>query len=394
VPKKLSADLEKILHYLFVHMFKVPMPSKKIPVTIVLNDDSGEEVAREKIDAPGSHTFKDLLPGKTYSATLIPPPGWRVTPPNPKKYLLSEQQTTLTLEVFVYDPLFKDLGQIEHGTSEHIIPDSVLVSVLVVSASFLLLGEIAVFFRVVPSPPPIIAVSPQATQTRTIDRPTNSTNRSPDSRSQQRRQLPPDLEARLRECLQTTIDNRLDLPISIPPNLNDLVPFLIGEEPVELTAPGLQLIQELRAAIEDCDPTLIETIVAATQEQNLEPTLFSQSAQAQFADEPTTNCCTCFAAPSSLQITSCLETSSTNSSVTNIDRQEEIQKVFIAGENVNVRLEPHLNSPIIAQVSHALVQVNLDAIAIYPDWQAVVLPDGTKGYVATQYVDFSVQNQP
>lgn len=69
-------------------------------------------------------------------------------------------------------------------------------------------------------------------------------------------------------------------------------------------------------------------------------------------------------------------------------------EVFIVGEDVNVRLEPDLNSPVLAQISNSSVQVDAQAIGTPPGWQAIVLPDGTRGYVSAQFVRFPGQNVP
>jgi len=295
------------------------MPDSVISVKVSLKNETGKEIANATISVPNSHTFFDLSAGK-YTVTYISPEGYRFTEPNPSHHTLNDKGSIkVTIE----------LKDISPPLPIAIIPLAVLSMVSLANLSL-----VERFFS--PNKSPVLEQEQIATQSSPRD------NRFADK-------LTPEVESRLRRCLKENLKNLLNIP-----SLSSLIELLNNEEENSKTEFQQQAIllykrvKELRATIEDCDPTLIQEIIAAEDNQN---------------------------------------------------RQRQPQStVMVMAKMVNVRAGQGLDYEVIAQIAYGtVVQVNVITFAKLSEqqqlaikkgegWYPIIIPDGRKGYIYSLYI--------
>jgi hypothetical protein len=61
-----------------------------------------------------------------------------------------------------------------------------------------------------------------------------------------------------------------------------------------------------------------------------------------------------------------------------------VNQLFIVGENVNVRAEARIDSPVIGTLSNEIVLLNRDINSV-EDWTRIIMPTGQQGYVDDRY---------
>lgn len=193
--------------------------------------------------------------------------------------------------------------------------------------------------------------SPPAQRQRPSESPEDFNNRY-------RNRLSPETEKRLRDCLKENIKSLVGVP-----GLSDLVESLTGEDEYSITETQRQVrllykqVQQLRKTITDCDPSLIQELLATDQADE----------QERFEDQ--------------LQNQSYCGTT-----------------VIVVGAMVNVRASPSLGSEMIGQVLYgACLQIDVEIFALFSaqersaaatgtGWYPIILPDGRRGYIHSQYV--------
>lgn len=190
--------------------------------------------------------------------------------------------------------------------------------------------------------------SPSSSSSRPQQSQSGNPNTSPRSpRTSYNNAFSPEVERRLRQCIQTNI-----VTLSRVPTLSGLLESLSWER-----EPGGEFerqviflysrVQELRGVIENCDLTLAQEILEAEER------------------------------------------------VSNTSSEET---VLVVGELVNVRVGPRPNDAVLAQVPYCtLLRIDLERTdALLPaqrlainqgvGWQPVVLADGRRGYVYSLYI--------
>lgn len=296
------------------------MSDSIIPVKASLKNDAGKEIANAIINVPNNYTFTDLPAGK-YTVTYIAPEGYTFTTPNPSHYTLTSDKNTLKVTV--------GLNDISPSLPTAIIPLAVLSLVLLAN-----LPLVESFFS--PKEPPSLKQEQVA-------------NKSSPRDNRFRNKLSPEVESRLRWCLKKNLKNLLNIP-----SLSSLIELLNNEEEntkTEFQEQAILLykrVKELRATIEDCDPTLIQEIIAAEDNQN--------------------------------------------------GQRQPQSTVIVMAKMVNVRAGQSLDYEVIGQIQYGtIVQVDtftftklsqqqLLAIERNEGWYPVILSDGRKGYIYSLYI--------
>ena len=296
------------------------MPDSVIPFKVSLKNDAGKEIDNTTINAPNSHIFTDLSAGK-YTVTCISPEGYTLTTPNPSHYTLTDEEDALEVTI--------ELNDISPPLPVAIIPLAVLSMVLLANLSL-----VESFF----SPKELPSLKREQVTSKTSPR----DNRFGDK-------LTPEVESRLRWCLKKNLSNLLNIP-----SLSSLIELLNNEEEntkTEFQEQAILLykrVKELRATIEDCDPTLIQEIIAAEDNQN--------------------------------------------------SQREPQSTVMVMAKMVNVRAGQSLDYEVIGQIQYGtIVQVDtftftklsqqqLLAIERKEGWYPVIIPDGRKGYIYSLYI--------
>jgi len=161
------------------------MPDKAIPVKVTLQNEGGKEVASTTINALGKHRFDNLPPTK-YTITRTPPSGVKVRP-RTCQHNLTGEKNSLEIEI-----TSKDLGTTN-------IPLG-LITLAAVSMTLLqnvtLVEDFSSFF------------SPEKTvQNRRIQ--SSSKSRTINPNDQYGLVLSPQVEGRLRKCLQENLKKLL-----------------------------------------------------------------------------------------------------------------------------------------------------------------------------------------
>lgn len=207
------------------------------------------------------------------------------------RHILTDKQNALRIKVgldciIVPDPAIEGLSIPPPPLPPPPPSDSPTLSVVLASAavaalSFVLLADVSGFIGIVRSPAPV-RPTPQV-QFQISDRPTNITNRSTNRVPRSNRRLPRDLEERLQKCLEEVFKSQSELlqraeEVGLSTDPATLVPLLIGVEQEEPTDPAVILIRDLKAAIEGCDPSLLEAILEAEQ-QNVDSSLSVEAFQ-------------------------------------------------------------------------------------------------------------------
>ena len=296
------------------------MPDSIILVKASLKNETGKEIANATINVPNSHTFTDLPAGK-YTVTYIASEGYTFTTPNPSHYTLTGDKNTLKVTVGLND----------------ISPSLPIAIISLAALSMVLLANLSLvesFF----SP----KESPSLKQEQVANKSSPRDNRFGDK-------LTPEVESRLRWCLKKNLKNLLNIP-----SLSSLIELLNNEEEntkTEFQEQAILLykrVKELRATIEDCDPTLIQEIIAAEDNQN--------------------------------------------------SQREPQSTVMVMAKMVNVRAGQSLDYEVIGQIQYGtIVQVDtftftklsqqqLLAIERNEGWYPVIIPDGKKGYIYSLYI--------
>lgn len=313
-----------------------------IPVNIRVQNEAGVEVDQVTIEVPdipgafGQHEFKGLKTG-TYTCTATLPKEYRFLSENPWKQEVLPGMDGL--EVTVY----RVGGGSTFSSTEPTPPSPPWIPITGVAAALAtaLTGSIPA--------PSITGLFSQVSQ------PARSTVVSGSNRTTSRNQaddeLPQDLKERFKSCLEEGFKNVAAVPGAIESESEESIPD--EELPDQLIA-SYTAIGDVRATIEDCDPTLLLEIAAVDSESSA------------FAPSTTSN----FSQPI----------------------------VTIIGEDVNVRAEPSLNGAVIGQVSGGEIQVDLVTLNLLSPvdrrlieagegWIPVVLADGRKGFIYSAYVD-------
>ena len=311
------------------------MPNGAIPVKVTLKSEAGQEITSAIVNAPGSHKFYDLPVGK-YTVIFTPPDGFKFLSPNPSYHTLLSEKNTLEVTIGL-----KDISA--NGTSSPLGDSSKppLGLITLAAVSIALLGNLSLvedFFS-------------SFSATKRLQSGQMPSSQESSSRSTNNRyvdELPPEVEAQLKQCLKESL-KRL-LPIS---SLSDLVEALNDEEnsKTEFQSQVILLykrVKELRSTIEDCDPTLIQEIIAAENRV---------ANQGQFRN-----------------------------------------RVMITEELVNVRTGPSIESEVIEQLPYGTtVQAYFQAFTYLSDqqrsaivrgvgWYPVILSDERHGYIYSLYI--------
>lgn len=322
------------------------MPTPTVPVDVKVQDESGVEVGRATIHIPdepggvGRQKFPNLRPG-TYTCTASPPKEYEVQPENPWKQQVTPGMDGLDIELRKFGSGFT----IPSAKPEPQSPPWLRLAGVAGAAAAVLTGSIPA--------PSLTSLFSQASQ------PAQSTFVSGSNRTTFRNQaddeLPRDLKERFKACLEEgfkTVSGVSGLTES------DSEESVSDEEFSDQLIASYSAISDVRATIEDCDPTLLLEIAAVDLEDS--------------ALSPST-----------------VSTSNFNQPV-----------VTIIGEDVNVRAEPSLDGAVIGQVSGGEVQIDLAAlnrlspeelglIEVGEGWLPVVLADGGTGFIYSAYVDAS-----
>lgn len=201
-----------------------------------------------------------------------------------------------------------------NGKRDPSIPEPVLLGAVLVVAAVIWSPDVAVFLGSVASSPPLQPIpvqpsQPASTRYQPSNRSTGTTNRGAE-------RLSPELEERLRKCLEEAVKSQskllekaqfLDLtiePFNVAIDPIKVARYLIDEarqnsgtlskEQQDSGDPALTLVRDLKKLIEDCDPGLIQKIIEA--EDNADSTVVNdfQSVEPQQVREPViVECCTC-----------------------------------------------------------------------------------------------------
>lgn len=315
------------------------MPDGTIPVQISLRNSAGEEIDRANFQAPGSHTFCDLLPD-TYAAHYALPQSFVISP-NPSYHTLTAPQNDLEIAIRL-----QDLSSSRASSPQQSTSPSPLKLIISVAVGMTLLSDLSLVKGLFSSLSPNQSIRPQQSQSSSKS-PTRETRKQSQTQTNQAA-LSSKVEARLRWCLQANLENLLEIP-----SLSSLIQSLEREDENSSAQFQTQTIllykrvQQLRQTIEDCDPTLIQELMAAEDSR----------------------------------------------------MQQELPQVSIRieAEFVNVRVGPSLGSQVIEQVSLGTV-IPLDlktfaelsrqqrlAIEQRDGWYPVILPNRRRGYVYSRY---------
>ncbi|PSB15104.1 hypothetical protein C7B65_25225 [Phormidesmis priestleyi ULC007] len=311
------------------------MPSGAIPVKVTLKNEAGKEITSAIINAPGSHKFYNLPAGK-YTVTFTAPDGFKFLSPNPSSHSLTGDKNTLEVTIGLKDVIAT--GTPSQG-AESSKPPIGLIALAAISMS--LLGNLSLVEDFFSSFSPTKRLQPDRVQSSPDPRPRSTDNRYVD-------ELPPEVEAKLRQCLKENLKRLLGIP-----SLSDLVESLTKEEnsKTEFQSQVILLykrVKELRSTIEDCDPTLIQEIVAAENRRT--------------------------------------------------NQRQSQNRVMIVGELVNVRVSPSLEAEVIEQLPYGTtVQTDIQiftylsdqqrlAIARSEGWHPIILSDRKRGYIYSLYI--------
>jgi Bacterial SH3 domain len=306
-----------------------------IRVKLSLKNEAGKEIDSVTVNVPpGRYRFRDLPPGK-YTIMCTSDVAVRFIE-NPIKRTLDTK-----------DDISGQLVATEDGLETRIKePSYPVIEIITLTAiSMTLLGNLGLVedFAAVFS-------SPETAQPLQRQSLSESRSKNPDDR------LSLEVEARLEQCLKENIKNLLGVP-----SLSGLVESLNNERNNEENPnnkfqaqirASYKTVQQLRQTIEDCDPTLIQELIATEDS-------IDEQRQGQFQ---------CEAA------------------------------IRVMGDIVNVRISPNINSEVIGQILYGTcVQVDTEAFAYFSEkqrlivaagegWYPIVLPDGRRGYVNSRYM--------
>jgi hypothetical protein len=259
-----------------------------------------------------------------------------LTDPKPVNFNCSGEKNTIKVTIGLEDVCSSKASKTEEESTNTPIG---LIILGIISA--VLLANISMVEDFFSSFPP-----PKKPADIKIDQPPNKPNPIGKSKSYE---LPPEVESNLRQCLKKNLKRLLNIP-----SLSDLIESLNDDkenpksEFQEQTILLYKRVKELQATIEDCDPTLIQELITADNQQT------SQS-QSQ-------------------------------------------STVMIEGETVNVRAGQGLNYEVIARLAYGTV-VEVDVITFSKlseqqqlaikkgeGWYPIIIPDGRKGYIYSLYI--------
>lgn len=311
------------------------MPDRIIPVKVSLKNAAGKEISNAIINIPNSHEFHNIPYGK-YIASCTAPENIRLTPAN-LYYDCTKQINTIIVTITLENIAPSGTSPTKEETTNTPVGLIILAALSAVLLANLSLVED--FFSSLFPPPK----KPANTK---IEQPPSKPTPRGESRSYE---LPPEVKSNLRQCLQKNLKRLLNIP-----SLSDLIESLNDDkensksEFQEQTILLYKRVKELRATIEDCDPTLIQELITADNQQT------SQS-QSQ-------------------------------------------STVMIEGDTVNVRAGQGLNYEVIARLANGtVVQVDvitfsklseqqLLAIKRGEGWYPIIMSDGRKGYIYSLYI--------
>lgn len=309
------------------------MPDRIIPVKVSLKNAAGKEISNAIINVPDSHEFHNIPYGK-YIASCTALDNSRLTPPNLYYDCTKEMNTikvTITLENIAPSRT--------SPTKEELTNPSIGLIILAALSAVLLanLSMVEDFF------------SSTKGSTKAEMRQSSSKQPVKEKGKSYINELPPEVESKLRQCFKKNLKRLLNIP-----SLSDLIESLNDDkensksEFQEQTILLYKRVKELRATIEDCDPTLIQEIIIADNQENTQ----SQSQST----------------------------------------------VMLEAKTVNVRAGQGLDYEVIAKISYGtVVQVDIITFAKLSEqqllainrgegWYPIILPDGRKGYIYSLYV--------
>lgn len=317
------------------------MPSGTIPVKVTLRNEAGKEVSSVTINVPGSHKFDDLPAGK-YTVTWTPPDGFTLLSPNPSYHTFPSEKNALEVTIELKDISATGTPSSDKESSKGNDPSKPPIGLITLAAiSMTLLGNLSLVEDFSSSFSATERLQPERVQSSPKSRARSTDNRYAN-------ELSPEVEAKLRQCLKENLKRLLGIP-----SLSDLVESLTDKENSK-TEFQLQVtllykrVKELRSTIEDCDPTLIQAIIAAEDRRT--------------------------------------------------DQGQTQSKVIIVGELVNVRANPSLEAEVIEQLPYGTtVQTDIQtfnslsdqqrsAIARGEGWYPIILSDARRGYIYSFYI--------
>lgn len=316
------------------------------PVNIRVQNEAGAEVGQVTIEVPdvpgaiGQHKFEGLKSG-TYTCTVTLPKGCRFLSENPWKQEVVPGMDGLEVTVYRVGG-GSTLSSVEPEPQS---PPWIPITGVAAALAAALTGSI---------PAPSITglfsqVSASQPARSTL---ASSTNRTT-FRNQSDDELPQDLKERFKNCLEEGFKTVAAVPGSTESESEGSVS---EEEFSDQLIASYTAISDVRATIEDCDPTLLLEIAAVDSED-----------------------------------------SDFSSNAVPIQNNDQLVATVI-GDDVNVRAESDLDGAVIGQVSKGEVQVDLltmnllspedrRLLEIGKGWLPIVLADGRTGFVYSAYVD-------
>ncbi len=311
------------------------MPDRIIPFKVSLKNASDKEISNAVINVPNSHEFNNLPSGK-YTVTITAPDNFELTDPKPSNFDFRGENNTIKVTIGL-----KDIAPSGSSPNKEDSANTPVGLIILAMLSAVLLANISMVEDFFSSFTPT-----KKTADIKIEQPSSKPTSSQKSKGYE---LPPELESNLRQCLKKNLKRLLNIP-----SLSDLIESLNDDkensksEFQEQTILLYKRVKELRATIEDCDPTLIQELITADNQQT------SQS-QSQ-------------------------------------------STVMIEGETVNVRAGQGLNYEVIARLPYGTV-VQVDVISFSKlseqqqlaikkgeGWYPIIIPDGRKGYIYSLYI--------
>lgn len=310
------------------------MPDNLIPVKVNLKNADGKEISNAIINVPNSHEFHNLPSGK-YIVTLTAPDNFKLTDSKPVNFNFSGEKNTVKVTIGL-----KDIAPSGSSPNKEDPTNTQAGLIILAMLSAVLLANLSMVEDIFPPVPP--------TKKPAVSEIGESSSKSVREKNRSY-ELPLEVESSLRKCLKKNLKRLLNIP-----SLSDLIESLNDDnedsksEFQEQTILLYKRVKELRATIEDCDPTLIQEIIAADNQQ--------------------------------------------------ITQSQSQSTVILEEKTVNVRAGQGLDYEVIAQIPYGatlqadvitlakLSEQQLLAIKRREGWYPVILPNGRKGYIYSLYI--------
>lgn len=311
------------------------MPDRIIPFKVSLKNASGKEISNAVINVPNSHEFNNLPSGK-YTVTITPPDNFELTDPKPSNFDFRGENNTIKVTIGLKD--IAPSGSSPNKEETNNTPVGLIILAMLSAVLLANLSMVEDFFSSFSSTKNSIKSETRESSDKLSVREKNRSY-----------ELPPEVESSLRKCLKKNLKRLSNIP-----SLSDLIESLNDDkdnsksEFQEQTILLYKRVKELQATIEDCDPTLIQEIIIADNQQTAQ----SQSQSTVISEKKT----------------------------------------------VNVRAGQGLNYEVIAKVPYnTTIQADLTTLAKLSEqqqlaikrgegWYPVILPDGRKGYIYSLYI--------